>query len=809
MILDLCLLCRDIKDTESDFRKKTDGLIEKIYGYLKHPSAETARMIEGWKEEFAYLYGDAALPPADGEGRDARLLFYAVQTCFSILVKAMMRQILDGTSGGGFVPASAGKSASGKASGQESHAYGEEAALLHGEFAIRHGIRNYVRPDRYWWPLYELENGFGDIIEEMTNLLSTYEREVSAEESVCDKRVDYIRQMYEAMIPKEIRHALGEFYTPDRLAERTLGEALKYAEGPVSRLRIADPTCGSGTFLMQAIHRKRREGGTLPEILDTVYGFDINPLAVLTAKTNYLLAVADLLGQGEEIELPVYKVDILGFADPRLWKKEDILREEAAGETAGETASWEMAEEDCDRRAVRDLKQFDILVGNPPWVNWEYLPKEYRIRSRHLWREYGLFHAKGRELSFSKEDISVLITYVVMDKLLKDHGILGFVIRQGVFKSASNGVGFRRFRIREECAVRVLQVEDLSRVRVFEDAAVGTALFWAEKGAETVYPVPYLVWDKKPADVLSPWYIREEYAMPAVAEDPASVWVTAEKSRLERMRRVLGKNPYRARTGVFTGGANGVYWLQICGREDRRIRVRNLVDRAKRKVEQVETEVEADYVFPMIKGSNVRRWHVAYDTYLLCPHTERTKMWPVPAKELEESCPLTFAYLNGFRRELDGRKGFAGWEKEIQRQEFHAVLRVGEYTFSRYKVIWKYIAPEFVCAVLDEREDAYLGRRICLPNEKIMYVSVEDETEAYYLCGILSSSLVAECVKGYMNPTSISAHVLDKLKIPPFDAGDDRHRAIADACREGHGKEDLGPYLDRIDEIVERIYSDF
>ena len=47
----------------------------------------------------------------------------------------------------------------------------------------------------------------------------------------------------------------------------------------------------------------------------------------------------------------------------------------------------------------------DIIIGNPPWVNWEYLPQEYRVKSQDLWREYGIFSVTGRDLSFSKEDI--------------------------------------------------------------------------------------------------------------------------------------------------------------------------------------------------------------------------------------------------------------------------------------------------------------------------------------------------------------------------------------------------------------------
>ena len=146
-------------------------------------------------------------------------------------------------------------------------------------------------------------------------------------------------------------------------------------------------------------------------------------------------------------------------------------------------------------------------------------------------------------------------------------------------------------------------------------------------------------------------------------------------------------------------------------------------------------------------------------------------------------------------------------EKEIQKKEFHAILRVGDYTFSKYKVIWKYISSEFVCAVISTVNDEFLGRKMLLPNEKIMYVSFDDEVEAYYLCGILSSTYVTECVKSYMNPTSISAHVLNKLNIPDFDANNAEHIEIARLCKEGHGKKMIDEYIEQIDAIIEKVYS--
>ena len=87
-------------------------------------------------------------------------------------------------------------------------------------------------------------------------------------------------------------------------------------------------------------------------------------------------------------------------------------------------------------------------------------------------------------------------------------------------------------------------------------------------------------------------------------------------------------------------------------------------------------------------------------------------------------------------------------------------------------------------------QDPYLGETLPLPNEKVVYVGTDCREEAYYLCGILSSAPVRCCVTCYMNPTSISAHVLDKLHIPAFDPADSRHLSIAALCEEGHRTSD-------------------
>lgn len=775
-MINLRALCGDLKNTQSSLRKETDNAAAEILSFLRQPSERTLALTAGWREDLRSIYGDLTaglsgnsrlirLAEASGGADALQLFFFSIQTCYSLLIKIIMEAALRGLHGGG--PAS------------------REEIIL-GSFAGKYGVTNYGIDDWYCWPVFELENGFGPVLDGLRTAAGRYE--VSPPSAIFrpEDSCDFIKQIYEAMIPKELRHALGEYYTPDWLAEWTLCQAVE-AQGAADTagFSVIDPTCGSGTFLCRAIAMKRKAGRSLEAIVSTVRGLDLNPLAVLTAKTNYLLSVLDLLDSGARVTIPVQTGDVLA------------LPASSAPEKA------------------------DIVVGNPPWVNWEYLPASCRGRSGEVWTGYGLLSAKGLDLSFSKEDVSALITYAAVDRLLKEDGVLGFVLRQGLFKSAQNGAGFRRFQVGEGgTPVQVIRVDDLSGVRVFEDAAAGAALFFARKGRETVYPVPYSRWKRRDGrktlpfdpyvplpEVLSHLCREEEQAQPASEDDPTAPWITASGEELAVIRRVLGTNPYRARTGVFTGGANAVYWLKPVSDEGALVTVTNIVDRAKRKTEQVTVQLEKTFIFPMLKGGGIRQWHTSYDACILCPHTAETKIRPVPREELERTAPRTWAYLDRFRDLLDGRRGFAGWERTLQQQAFHTVLRVGAYTFAPYKVVWKYIASRFVCAVTGAVNDPFLGEKLLLPNEKVMYIATGCEEEAYYLCGILSSAPAARCVESYMNPTSISAHILRRLYIPPYDASNRLHREIAALCREGHGKADIAPYLQEIDERAAALYA--
>jgi hypothetical protein len=67
-----------------------------------------------------------------------------------------------------------------------------------------------------------------------------------------------------------------------------------------------------------------------------------------------------------------------------------------------------------------------------------------------------------------------------------------------------------------------------------------------------------------------------------------------------------------------------------------------------------------------------------------------------------------------------------------------------------------------------------------------MFVGVEDEAEAFYLCGVLSSDPIRWKVTAYAAGTQISANAIEPLGVARFDQASRLHVEISQACRAGH-----------------------
>ena len=175
------------------------------------------------------------------------------------------------------------------------------------------GIANFLEADFFSWYLDAWTARLAAAVRGVIRGLADFEPATPILEP--DWTRDLLQKLYELLVPKILRHGLGEYYTPDWLAGH-LVEQTGYDGAP--GIRFLDPACGSGTFLVQAIHRaahhaekqtKVRIAEVGRSILNGIVGFDLNPLAVLAARTNYLIAFARFLPYVRPISIPVYLCD--------------------------------------------------------------------------------------------------------------------------------------------------------------------------------------------------------------------------------------------------------------------------------------------------------------------------------------------------------------------------------------------------------------------------------------------------------------------------------------------------------------------
>lgn len=126
--------------------------------------------------------------------------------------------------------------------------------------------------------LYLSENNFdtkviNEILEDINQFdLSTY---ILKPEEI----QDILQEVYMELIPAEMRHLMGEYFSPDWIVEHAL-DMVGY-HGDIKKTLI-DPTAGSGTFLTHSIKRIVNQAGgklsrdDIDKITHNIIGFDIN-----------------------------------------------------------------------------------------------------------------------------------------------------------------------------------------------------------------------------------------------------------------------------------------------------------------------------------------------------------------------------------------------------------------------------------------------------------------------------------------------------------------------------------------------------
>ncbi|GAA0405177.1 Eco57I restriction-modification methylase domain-containing protein [Paenibacillus motobuensis] len=857
------------------YSKITSNAIKALWiCFQSHQDTRTSMYYTEWRRLFGQVSGFGQTAASElGVTNIAKQLgieinnksaefIFVLHTYYSILIKLIAVFIIENA-----------KETSGIYNKFKSSSLEEKRSMIksmeNGTVFRRLGITNFLEGDFFSWYLNEWDESSAAAILEIQECLCDYEP--STPSLMPESVRDLLKTLYERLLPKQIRHDLGEFYTPDWLAQHTINSS-----GFLPSDKILDPTCGSGTFLVLCIKDKidRLKNTMSPDvllkhILSHVYGFDLNPLAVIASRTNYLLALGDLLKYADgDIEIPVYLSDAIlspkkqdtgytyriettmgpielnipdevvskGVLATVLIQIEELIIHTAERYCTQEQARkhlrevmirlglsdsisdivklyddiMELEKKNWNRIWCRIIKNhfssatisnFDVIVGNPPWLRWTSLPEVYRNSIKEFCVNYGLF-SKDRFVGGIETDISTVILYATAEKWLKHNGKLAFLITRSVFKTESSE-GFRKFEIptEKETKFRVMKVEDLTNIKPFEGATNKPAIILLEKGnKKTEYPVPWIVWNKKTKTrisddsslqmVLENTDKYEKSAYPIYPD--GGPWLTLNPEYVDQCKQLInhgGEHNYPARKGICTD-RNGIYYgsiLEKRGQTDVVFENNPALGRTT-GIPAIRTIIEKDLVFPIARGREVSAFQWKFgNVYGIVPQ-EKMDGFPEEFMRLNYTKALNYfrEFENNTLHHLTTRGSFRRYQA-MRNAPFYSSWNVGEYTFAPYKVAWSEISGSFEACVLSRISSPYWEeQRMVIPDHKLYFVPVYSETEAHYLCALLNAPQIEEFVLGYVETTQIGTHVTEYLKLPKFNESNDIHQELAQLSLNAH-----------------------
>jgi len=292
-------------------------------------------------------------------------------------------------------------------------------------------------------------------IDELIRLLSTVEIE---------RLGDIIGHIYEDLIPAEERHQMGQFYTPQPIAELIAKWCINNNPSAV----ILGPGCGSGTFEVEAywilsqlkIGRKR---GIPPEkdihkrILKQIYAVDINPFPTQLTAMN--LAMKNV--RAPTTEANIVTADFFSITPGyKLIAPHPIM-----------TPSGPKYKE------ITFPENFDVVMGNPPYTRWgeisENVQQQIIERIGKLLESYDLLPIASRR---GAEYTMVVFWVAHSIGFLKDGGRLGMIVSDSWLQT-TYGIRFGRLLADH---FKIHAIIDISS-RLFPVPLIGTCIILLEK----------------------------------------------------------------------------------------------------------------------------------------------------------------------------------------------------------------------------------------------------------------------------------------------------------------------------------------
>ncbi|MBM4314502.1 MAG: restriction endonuclease subunit M, partial [Deltaproteobacteria bacterium] len=666
----------------------------------------------------------------------------------------------------------------------------------------------------------------------------------------------------------EVKKAGGVFYTPkyivDYIVEGTVGRLLEgRTPAQADRLRILDPACGSGSFLIQAYQclldwyrdryvssgPEKRTKGRRPVLyraaggewrlttaerkrilLSSIYGVDIDPQAVEVTKLSLLLKVLE----GESGETLMNQITL--FHERAL---PDLSGNIRCGNSLIGTDFYDgelpgmLSDEDRYRINVFDWKAefpgvfkmavpspstgegsgggeprggFDAVIGNPPYI---------RIQTMKEWAPLEVEFYKTAFAAAGKGNYDIYVTFVEKGLgLLNAKGCLGFILPHKFF-NAQYGEPLRNLLAKGKHLSGVVHFGD---AQVFAGATTYTCLLFLDKAASANCRFT------KVAD-LEAWRKSGEGMEGAI---PASQITVAEwnftvgrgADLFEKLRRMPVKLGDVARIfqGLVTGADKVFVFEEIALQEHDLILVRDNSG--------IEWVLEAELLKSFISHITVSSYEPPYARHrLIFPYALGSgKAQLIDKGIMAVRYPKIWAYLQQnsvFLRDREGGK----WHHDQW------------YAFGRTQNMTEMDAPKLIVQVISQtgryaydQDSIYFTGGGNGPYYGIRWRPSDEPVSLFYLQGLLNAKLLDYYLRKISSPFrggywSYGKRFIEQLPIRPIDFADpadrerhDRMVALVDemlalhrrltAARTDHEQTNLKRQIDAADRRIDRLVYD-
>ncbi|MHA2287996.1 MAG: HsdM family class I SAM-dependent methyltransferase [Promethearchaeota archaeon] len=554
---------------------------------------------------------------------------------------------------------------------------------------------------------------------------------------------DLMSELYQQIFVHDIRHIGGEFYTPLYLSVRMIRDVYEFG------LKVLDPSCGSGNFLLNIIIdilNSPHSQVLKHKATSNVYGFDINPLAIITAKVNILLVLLDSYNIQDE-DFPQINVHLCDSLFPN---KIETNQEETLSKV---------------------LNSFDLVIGNPPWLTYKDLfDKDYQKRIRDLSDKLMI---KPPSQYITHIELAAVFFYAIPLNFLKINGTIFFVMPKSVL-NGDHCQKFRAFSIFD----KDLEIWDFPQNYFFNINHICLKGIYIGLNnnirIKSHYPIKTKIFDDK-------LELKEEtlYSSLSIESDGAKLILPIDE--LEKSNKIES-SPYKKKfyQGATLVPRSLVFFLLIEEKKDLLVISSDpdVLSRSKKNWEFnfQNREIEKIFQFKTFLNIDLIPFHIKSLKNVFLPINDRFEFEIDYLKRYPKGYNF-YSEVNNFymktKKETSSIRtlyeNLNYWNK-LQKQINHQA----------HTVVYNASGSNLKAAVI-----RYENQKIIVGSENYYY-STNSEEEAYYLSAILNSPELSKNIKLIKSSRHIHKRPF-MYPIPSYDKNHPIHRKLAKKGETCHG----------------------